>query len=57
MKVKTKYSISVSILFIAVGMNLLDIKIQDNLVEIIKFVLGGILFGYGFKKLSERFSK
>jgi len=50
MKIKTKYTISVSILFITIGMNLLDIKIQDNLVTIIEFILGGILFGFWIKE-------
>jgi len=50
MKIKTKYTISVSVLFIVILMNWLDIVIQDNLVKVIEFVLGVILFGYWINK-------
>ena len=55
MKIRNKYIISVAVLIIATAFNFFKVPIQDNYVDIVKWIILGICGGFVAKTASQAF--
>jgi len=55
MKVKKKYTITITTMIVATIAMFTNVKIQDNWVKIIEFCLGTILGGFSIKNITDIF--